>query len=187
MTFDHVLDGSSRHGASGRRWPALGHVYLMRYPGVATTQTAVEALVAWVTTTAVAAVAATAAVQGKEEGPQQPPGQRKQRRLWKIVRTFDPSAAHASSRSLAGRAAAGSEDYDAADAQAAPRREEQPEDEHLCLFDLEADPAERCNLAGAGGCGGVLRELRRRLARARVRHGGPPLDADDEGGRQLRK
>jgi hypothetical protein len=64
VTLDNVLDGPSRFGTAGRRFPPLGAVWPMAYPPLKTTQTAVEALVA----------------KRSADG-----------HIWKLVRTFDPA------------------------------------------------------------------------------------------------
>ena len=161
VTFDHVLDGSSRHGNAGRRWPALGHIYLMRYPGVTTTHTAVESVVGY-------------RVRSR--------GATSQGGVWKIVRTFDPARVLAMVREGAGQAL--KYGIEAASSPQSPgnnsqqEEEEEEEEEHLCLFDLERDPSERCNLAVDPDFSDVLREMRGRLAKARVAHGGPLLGSE---------
>jgi hypothetical protein len=132
VTVDHVLDGRSKHGSAGRRYPFLGTFWRMRYPGLRTTETAVEALIARLPDTRTPPAATTT--------------------TWKLVRSFDPAR----------RVAEG----------------------HVALFCLDSDPAERRNVAGSApgsAAHAAEREMRGRLAAARVRHGGPRglgLDAE---------
>ena len=168
VTQDHPLQGASPHGTATRRYPLLGRVTSLPYEGLSTPQTAVEVLVARPAAAANAAPAAPAAphggagiTAGEATAGEATAGEAtagEATGLWKLVRTFDPA--------------------------------DPAGGEHLALFDLDADPAERRNLArgvgpsrGAAGPGGAGRagpcpsgaveaEMRRRLALARVRHGG---------------
>lgn len=154
VTFDHVLDGDSKHGSAGRLWPIVGnHVYRMHYAGLTTPETAVEALVARLPDRAAAASTSPTAAASAEAAKATPPTREStagttrttKTITWKLVRSFNPAQ-----RNLEG---------------------------HLALFCLDRDPAERWNVAGCASPGSTLHavevEMRQRLAAARVRHGGP--------------
>jgi len=199
VTLDHVLEGRSRLGTAGRRFPWLGRAWPMRYAPLPLTQTAVEALVVRRrkrinkgAALASSGLAGGAARQQGGEGEQLLATTKAESRtsLWKVIRSFDP-AGHAKScqscvtveedgkrrRSTAGDGLSAS-----TPSSASPSTEELTEG-HWCLFDLEHDPAERTNLAAASSpraaltAGGesveeVLTDMKRRLAFARRRHGG---------------
>ena len=128
----------------------------MSYPGVETSQTAVEALTAQIRTTTTTGSGCRATT------------------VFKIVRTFDPRTVQ---RPTGGKQ---------------PKKQdekcvtENESSEHICLFDLTADPAERVNLANDQRYQAVRIEMRARLAMARVRHGGPPVAADAEAAQALK-
>jgi len=148
VTFDHVLDGASKHGSAGRRYPFMGYFYRMQYTGLTTPETAVEALVARLPGHTAAAAAASSTMAPKTAEAYAPLRRSPQatKTTWKVVRSFNPAR--------------------------------QDSEGHLALFCLDNDPAERWNLAGPSASPGsslntVEMEMRQRLAAARVRHGGP--------------